>query len=982
MIKNIKKINLLLIIVLSFICVDVYADEDDLTVKCNKWINEKSTLLKDFYGINIEYHTENAPNCDAFANCDANARKFELNLIEKDNPKNSNYTFRLNEIQLIETDASLKNEVIKHAYSGEELIKVFGISENAYIGVNHSIFIPNIVKEAMRFRFIVTPINFKNKEFIDNCGVDAKLRIEITYDYSGEPFYTTVKVIELMDPKMNSVGKIDCKTKWDSQTNNFEFNYCNDMAIADNQGNSYKFTTAENTYAKLANAKKWASTIQYKCDAFAPLNDNDKNDNSYYSNKSYLHGSIEYIVKGDDPYTYNFGGPVEDKNGKIVRDNDGGLIGNLQRTEEASCTVECDEVVTTEYGPPVASKAGLCFEYKVKVTSRVNCFVSKLPNKPKKYDTYCTPSAGCNHGNGYVDPGAGPTEDYEACVDKCDGGKFTDKCSKKCYKEVYGSTKTKKTTLELDYATKGSLEQMALYWGNTQDRDDTDLCHTNTILLDEKDPESAVTYYDYGYYLHQVSDGKNKMLWHPSNRYARYYCMYWYNAMFLPFNRCVKTDEDGGGIVAECGCSARCLWLGCYGDVYLNFEELHQDDLKNAEIYKKVVDKCNAYSKCSTSQAEFSINVDYSYGDKNSTTRIYFPYTPNNDINSKDTIVYNRNDKTVTCTDQNANSTILSTNGCYTCTGKNEKSTNDSTKSSNHWYQTEWSFPGTWIHNKTGEISYTPTNKPGWVSYKEKFCIPLDANDVNQKWWNAYYISKNKQDKTVSYFSTSTLSDKCVITSCDGGTFTAEDENNLKYNINAHTRNFGLLQWDIDISCFYALNTEFPKHEHGTSCTFNDPKCFTNTRDIKVRSVELTNLFPAADGTINTSAAQTGRTPGFNWSIYATNILKDQAYTSRPANYVKWVQKKGYNVYSDEYLDYEFNLTKEDIRRLKNEGENYTAFKGESVMNSVINYQSSLFRGDSAILHSSKIPQLNALKCNNLKNYRSDECDDFAEDGE
>jgi hypothetical protein len=52
------------------------------------------------------------------------------------------------------------------------------------------------------------------------------------------------------------------------------------------------------------------------------------------------------------------------------------------------------------------------------------------------------------------------------------------------------------------------------------------------------------------------------------------------------------------------------------------------------------------------------------------------------------------------------------------------------------------------------------------------------------------------------------------------------------------------------------------------------------------------------------------------------------------------------------------------------------------MMNSVINYQSSLFRGNNAIIHSDKIPQINALKCNNIKNYRSDECDDFAEDGE
>ena len=1000
MFKYYKKILLIIIMVLSFMYVNVYADDtDDLTAKCNSWIKEKSSLLKDSYGIEIDYHTQNGPDCATFNNCDANARKFEITLKEKKQPDNTNYTFALTEIQLINTDDSAKDIGIRHAYSGEELTKVFGISEKAYIGVNHSILIPNIVDKQQRFRFVLTPINFKNDEFIKNCGSDAKLRIEITYDYSGEPFYTTVPTIELMEPQTNSTGLIDCtnfKEKFDPEKNNFEYNFCYGKTIAENSNNKYVFSTADSTYAKLAKTKKLPPTIQYKCDAFTPLDKSKDNASDYYSNKSYLLGSIEYIVTGDRPYEYNFGGPVE-KDGKVYIDERGNRVGNRRKTEEASCTVKCDEVVTTEYGAPVASKAGLCFEYKVKVTSRVNCHITKMPNKPKKYANYCTPSAGCDHGNGYVDPGAGPTEDYEACIDKCDGGKYTDKCAKKCYNEVYGTSKsTKKTTLELDYANKGSLANMALYWGNTQTRDDTDLCNKHFILKDESKPatddnyvlidetkppteDNRMFYYDYGYYLHPQN---SNILWHPSNRYARFYCMYYFDQMFLPFNQCAKTDADGGGIAAECGCSARCIWKGCWGDVYLNYEELHQDDKNNAKIYQEVVDKCDAYSRCSTTQAEFTIDVDYNYGEKNVNTEIHFPYTQNNDHNTKDTIIYDREQSTVTCTANNPNTTILQANGCYTCTTGEEKSKNDKYGSSRNWYQTEWSFPGTWIHNKTGEISYTPVTKKGWIKYKRKFCIPLDANNVNQKWWNAYYISRYGNDKAISYFDTPTLNDKCLITSCDSGQFTETDVNNLKYNINAHTRKFGLLDWDIDISCFYALNNNFPKHETGSSCTFNDAKCLNNAEAKKIRSVELTNLFPATDGGVNSSPDSTGRTPGFNWSVYATNIIKDQAYTSRPANYVKWVQKKGYNVYSDEYLDYEFNLTKADIQKIKREGQNYTAFNGETMMNSVINYQSSLFRGNNAIIHSDKIPQINALKCNNIKNYRSDECDDFAEDGE
>ena len=38
--------------------------------------------------------------------------------------------------------------------------------------------------------------------------------------------------------------------------------------------------------------------------------------------------------------------------------------------------------------------------------------------------------------------------------------------------------------------------------------------------------------------------------------------------------------------------------------------------------YNKLVDECISYSRCSTTQAEFSIDVDYTYGEKNVNTKI------------------------------------------------------------------------------------------------------------------------------------------------------------------------------------------------------------------------------------------------------------------------------------------------------------------------------------------------------------------------
>ena len=146
---------------------------------------------------------------------------------------------------------------------------------------------------------------------------------------------------------------------------------------------------------------------------------------------------------------------------------------------------------------------------------------------------------------------------------------------------------------------------------------------------------------------------------------------------------------------------------------------------------------------------------------------------------------------------------------------------------------------------------------------------------------------------------------------------------------------------------------------------------------MRIRSVDLANLFPAEDGTMLTSSDVSGRTPGFNWSAYATNILKDSDYTSRPSFYMTWVQSHGNSIYDSEYLDYEINLSKDDIRQLKKEDRNFTQFNGTIINNSVSTYKSDLFRGDHALLTNVNVPTEKALLCNNIKNYRSSECEDF-----
>lgn len=113
------------------------------------------------------------------------------------------------------------------------------------------------------------------------------------------------------------------------------------------------------------------------------------------------------------------------------------------------CTQTCKEKVTVEYGPPVATKAGMCFEYKVKVKSKVNC-KTKFTGTPPNSSDYklCNVYPYCNNGDHYYQ--AGPEEEFDNCISKCDKGKYTQSCINKCYKKVYEDS----NTLDVNYNTK------------------------------------------------------------------------------------------------------------------------------------------------------------------------------------------------------------------------------------------------------------------------------------------------------------------------------------------------------------------------------------------------------------------------------------------------------------------------------------------------------------------------------------------------
>ena len=851
------------------------------------------------------------------------------------------------------------------------------------------------------FAVKLEPVGFNDPELEEACK-DQKTSFFAVVNVDVEIGEDLPIVIYYGDntpkPTTTMPKKVDCKNmasvveKYGK--NSFEYNYCVDLNEAESKTSTRVYDIEEKTinegdefgggiikYQK-GTKTKVTDPMNFRCAYDDLVTGTPKDDSEYYVNKEFLIGK-GYITINMGNYQYS--AKSEYSSTKI---------------KAATCKLECTEVVKVEYGAPVATAGGLCFEYKVKVTSRTNCEMANEPTPPPDH-VVCTPTPYCWHPGNHVYVMGGPSEDFDNCILACDGGKYTDKCTNKCYKEVYGKSIARKTTgEEISYADVQQMVKtkagLSYYLKNGE------------IVWGPVGSYRAATSWGGGYVA-------TDSYWHLNHSWG--YSGSWY-------------DQYQKGIPKREGCEGTCSWKrnsspACNNDEnyrYLNHPDvvgskaytndkkinagenergtyIGSDGKEHDSIYKRLYARCSAYAACNTTVTEFTISADYKLkGEGEETKTYYFPYTPNNDKNTKDTIKSKEGEHVSASCPTGKNSIILASEGCYNCGEIKQKME----------YMTEWSFPGSWINNKTYEISYVPVTDEGWREKNDKFCLPFNIENVNKNWYNYYYATVN-----VATSSSYTYDDPNYITNitCPDGTkiknvceyknskYTEQDAKSIEeggitdYNIKATTRGFGMFEWDIDIECFYAVNDLFPKVEENddcsklTCCQPGDPGCDSSEKE-RVRTVDLKNVFPDSEGNTLKSPDTTGRTVPFNWSAYAEQTKKDPDYVSRPSNYLVWIQTMGTDIYSDPYLDYEIVLTKESITKIKSQfrtelKSSYTEWPGDVKVNSVTNYKSALIRDGGILNQDSKYPGNEALKCNNIgqhtigKNYTAP-CDDFS----
>lgn len=625
-----------------------------------------------------------------------------------------------------------------------------------------------------------------------------------------------------------------------------------------------------------------------------------------------------------------------------------------------TCTKVCTEVLTVEYGPPVASKAGLCFEYRVKVKSEVTCQTEGTDVSPPSTNdySYCEPVATCTSKSGKTTSSdAGPNEDFDKCINECDNGKYTQKCINKCYKQVY----TESTSQRLNYTDKVEAKKMK-ECNAILNNYKANAATLSSLITNATDTDC------FGYY---VKDANGNITWKKGTggywtQYARYYFLNseragttinqdvnnmeegngkivkndirYYGPTEQGFKTWLKYKDVNTGKIGGATCDYTCKYIGCSNEKYLNKNEAMKNYKDDMDKYNEFINECTAEASCSTSIAEFTIKVNNKTKDN-----------PDKDnwINYGISTLQNTGSSVNINDDKNI---ILDRSDCYGETINKNK------------YMTEWSFPGTWINNKTGEISYKPKTDPTWHKKQDKFCISLNSANANAGWWYYGLTGEKKNITTNEAMTDAEL--KAAVTD---------------YNIEASTEEFGHFGWNIDISCFYSLYDTSGEECKGPNC---DDSCTGSNCDNKdknpsqryrIRTVDNGDLFPSTEGNDTTDATKTGRTPGFNWTVKATNI-KNKNYIIAPSALLAEIQQKGDSIYSDDNnVDYEFYLDRTALSSIRKDTNttsgNYTNYTGNfTIVNGVSVYNSSLFRKTGSPLDSKYVKRLGVLGCNNEEN--------------
>ena len=557
----------------------------------------------------------------------------------------------------------------------------------------------------------------------------------------------------------------------------------------------------------------------------------------------------------------------------------------------------CTETISVEYDDPKVSKAGMGFGYSAKFVVNRQCTPIKI-SEPKFLDS-CKYSVECWGGpaNHHGENGAGPNEDFDSCVNSCDGGTYTQNCINSCYSKIYGknvsySYKTNFKDYSFLNASSNSYKTLRLATANKG----------NPNLIGTTDGGATNLPISSGC----VISGNNIDNGCGTSCTDNTTCTTEHKVTFTYLNSCNSNGQSTG--------------TKCY-EVYTNWpcddSNSYKKKIEESEQeYKDVISAIEKFSNSTIEKEKYEIIVDEDYdrqtnGTYKSKTTKFSNKDGNYKILSEETIgstqvTYKSSTNLADVTKGNLDQTYI--NEHVTKKINEYKISRTVTVSIGAAYVSKVNGNDV-VYNKSNTNTDTSYDKnPNYYPAQNKYFTQLDTRIINNY-------------KNWPYYNKAVVSD-----STDA------------YTKNIHVRFYNIGSWNqwgtegngVNIDCLYGTDSglipppddpDDPPCPDGECPEKTPPTTTTQTPGTGFRyifrPITLTDMFP------------NNRNARFNWTGTITSdgkatnaaLTKDKSgysYAVDPEKLISSIQSKGYSIYTDSSeVDYEFTLTKENIRNIR-----------------------------------------------------------------
>lgn len=551
----------------------------------------------------------------------------------------------------------------------------------------------------------------------------------------------------------------------------------------------------------------------------------------------------------------------------------------------------CIEDMEIEYDSPKASYSSGGFKYTVKLSSKKSCSV--IPIRTPQRPTICLPSitfTDTNTANG------GPSEDFDACVNKCDGGLYSDKCSESCFEKVYKQNKkAKNITFNSNDSNKFSDVVRLLDDGYITNSNKKGWCYVEDVC----DP--------------------------PDNRQNRKCETGTWNWIVCPSAKTMAAGESGTLELTPTSVPQR-IPANVNGDVY-------------GCVYGFQSEICRGTAVCDNNCSPNSVETKWQQ-DEEYETQVNLQKEAKGILNSK----YKCKEKNggwvcedkITTKEATENATITrvvnNVNKDIVFEGNSQPSVSYTENNKYSFIN----FPKAFISLENGSVLYknqTSINMlgyryGGYLFYTDPDTTSENSNDIRYYPYNAssYGITNNiikdsGLNNNSKYGPNNTL---------------------INWNIVTNIKNFGSdKQWNIDVNCFYGADVSLCGKddpdccEAGGKCEPVECKdCVSGNLPYRYRTVNLDDLFPD------------DREAGYNWTNNVANKKASvNGYIIDPESLISDIESKGNSIYnSTPYSTLSIGKNGYNWNDVKNDGSLYTNFDGNySTLTNGVNFYNSKY---------------------------------------